>query len=1286
MVTPTEQARTGAILLVLTCHSFCYFLFVMQQDSLTKCILDQSKSQIWLVNSDLQLLYANRAYQLRRKELTGEEGKINESVFVKGAGRGSIETWKSCYDRALKGESFEIEEHSHHSLSNEIQYSHTTFEPLIDDDQKIVAVTCQTIDVTHIVRQNSDVDQLLSSSLDVFCTIDEYGKFVYVNAAAFDHWGYLPDELIGKAYQDLIIEEDVTKTNEIDAAIISGQEIKSFANRYRRKDGGVAYNYWSAKWDDSVKLMFCVARDGKEKIEQDELIQQSEQRFRALVQEGSDLIGILDAEGNYLYVSPTSFSILGMAPEEFVGRNAFEFIHLDDVERTLASLQRIATESKVLVKPFRFRNHQKEWRWIETVLTNMLDNPAVCGIVANSRDITDNIEEKHRLKLLESVITNTNDAILITEAEPFDEPGNRIIYVNDAFTKMTGYEAAEVIGRSPRFLQGPNSDKEDLTKLGRSLRRWESCALTTINYKKNGEEFWIHFSLTPVADETGWYTHWISIERDVTEQKMKEMENELLAQISSNFSAERDYTTAASELCKSVGVFGRFDWVEIWVANLEKSQMHLLSHYIASPHDEVFYNDSAEIDVFKMAEGLAGKVWSEGSQLLWNDIENHSDFVRRDAARRIGLKAVLGIPLTFGDDVVGVLHVGTKQEVSYLQGYSKVFMQLEGFIGSELNRKKLENDLQHLFHAIPDILCLVDYQGRFLRMNRAGCELLGYSEEEILYHSCVEFVHPDDRDISYNEVRRLGHGKSTFEFENRYITKSGEVVWLSWFCYSALEEGLIYATAKDITVVKKLRELNRQSRRLARIGSWEVDTARQIVFWSEEVHQLHGTDPATYEPCVETGIAHYRADFQPLVYTCFEKCVATGEPFDFEAVLVTTQKSELWVRVIGNAEFENGMCKRVYGSFQDIHARKEAEVRLMSLADNLPGVVFQYMINADGTDSLKYVTKGSLQVWGFAAEDVVRENQLVWDRIVAGGEMANVRSSILHSVESRSKWTARWKYVMPNGEVKTHLGYGSPNFLADGTVLFHSVVLDVTQETKNEELILQYTNELERSNAELEQFAFVASHDLQEPLRMISSFMDLLQRRYSDQLDEKALQYIHLATDGAKRMKQIILDLLDYSRAGRPTEGKEEVDMNEILSNFMQSRSKLIADSSASISFSNLPTLNNYRAAITQILHCLIDNALKYTRDGVHPIVEINASDRGKEWEFTIKDNGIGIDPQFYDKVFVIFQRLHNRDKYSGTGIGLSIAKRHVELLGGRIWLESTLGQGTQFTFTIPKE
>ncbi|MEQ8421117.1 MAG: PAS domain S-box protein, partial [Arenibacter algicola] len=445
----------------------------MRPSKLINIFIERNKDLIWMIDLDFKLIYANKAFLRVTKELSNAESKLNESIFTNAVSDLEIEKWKTHYSRAFKGESFEIEEHYYNSKSNETEFIQVTFEPFTGDDDKIIGAACLSRDIKKIVKKSSEANQLMDASLDVFCTISEDGKFVFVSAASLKHWGYPPEELIGRSYLDFILEEDVAKTNEIATAVLYGNDVKSFVNRYKKKQGGIAYNSWSIRWDADTKLIYCVARDNKEKVKQEEVIQKSEQRFKALVQEGSDLIGIVNEEGNYIYVSPTSTSILGITPEEFIGKSAFDYIHPDDAEKVLAGLQRISKDKKVMLEPFRFKNKQKEWRWVETVLTNMLDNPVVEGVVANSRDVTDKIEEKHRLKLLESVVTNTKDAILITEAEPLDEPGPKILYVNEAFTKMTGYKAEEVIGKTPRILQGPNSNAQDLAKLGRALRNWE---------------------------------------------------------------------------------------------------------------------------------------------------------------------------------------------------------------------------------------------------------------------------------------------------------------------------------------------------------------------------------------------------------------------------------------------------------------------------------------------------------------------------------------------------------------------------------------------------------------------------------------------------------------------------------------------------------------------------------------------------------------------------------------------------------------------------------------------
>lgn len=213
----------------------------------------------------------------------------------------------------------------------------------------------------------------------------------------------------------------------------------------------------------------------------------------------------------------------------------------------------------------------------------------------------------------------------------------------------------------------------------------------------------------------------------------------------------------------------------------------------------------------------------------------------------------------------------------------------------------------------------------------------------------------------------------------------------------------------------------------------------------------------------------------------------------------------------------------------------------------------------------------------------------------------------------------------------------------------------------------------------------MASHDLQEPLRMIASFMELLKVKYSDVLDEKALQYIFYASDGAKRMKQIILDLLDFSRVGKDEDQMESVDLNELVDFVLQLNQKLIREQEAIIEVDTLPTLKIYRSPLIQIFQNLIENAIKYSRKGVQPKLVIQAEEKNMEWIFSVKDNGKGIDPEYFDKIFIIFQRLESEDKYGGTGLGLSVVKKIIDNLNGRIWVGSEVNKGSTFYFSIPK-
>ena len=241
------------------------------------------------------------------------------------------------------------------------------------------------------------------------------------------------------------------------------------------------------------------------------------------------------------------------------------------------------------------------------------------------------------------------------------------------------------------------------------------------------------------------------------------------------------------------------------------------------------------------------------------------------------------------------------------------------------------------------------------------------------------------------------------------------------------------------------------------------------------------------------------------------------------------------------------------------------------------------------------------------------------------------------------------------------------------------------QRREAEEALAQKAKELARTNQDLEQFAYVASHDLQEPLRMVAAYTQLLAEKYKGKLDEQADKYIHYAVDGATRMQTLVQDLLAFSRSGRDGTEMSTTDCNDVVQQALLNLEAAARDSSAQVKCGDLPTVHANSGQLRQVFQNLIGNAIKF-RKPEPPIVQIAAQREGNEWLFSVADNGIGISPDYLNEIFVIFHRLHTREEYPGNGIGLAICKRIIERHGGRIWVESEQGNGTIFKFSLPAE
>ncbi|MGE0929238.1 PAS domain S-box protein [Peijinzhouia sedimentorum] len=630
---------------------------------------------------------------------------------------------------------------------------------------------------------------------------------------------------------------------------------------------------------------------------------------------------------------------------------------------------------------------------------------------------------------------------------------------------------------------------------------------------------------------------------------------------------------------------------------------------------------------------------------------------------------------------------------------SKQPIELKHLVEEKSNQiLQQERKYRALLENGTDGIVVLNAEGNPVYVTPSVEHILGYSKEEAFNLNLFELMHPDDVEKIQGIMMKVleSPGIPIKGFPGRTKHKNGTWRYLDATITNMIHDpsiGGIVDNFRDVTdrvQAENAKEYERQNKE-ALINStqdliWSVATDFRLITANEAFLQnlkdYTGNELKPGDDLIMAG--KYPIDFLEFWSKLYKRAL-DGESFQQVVYIPPIDgATESWADIsfspiIIDSKIEGIAC----------YSRDITEVKLSEIALQKAFKEKNEILESIGDGFYAVDKTWKVTYWNYHAENLLqrkREEMIganLWDKFPETVKLSfyqHYQAALSTGLVSHFE-----EYFPPLSAWFEVSAYPSSNGLA---VYFKDVTERKQTEKQLQELnedLIRQAKELEISNKELEQFAYVASHDLQEPLRMITGFLTLIEKKYNEILDERGKKYIYFAIDGAKRMRQIILDLLEFSRLSNSDEEIELVDLQDIMNEVLVLNRKTISENRARIKFENLPKLRAVRVSMLQLFQNLVNNGLKYKREGVQPTVSINAKEIGDFWQFSVNDNGIGIDKNYFDRIFVIFQRLNRKEEYSGTGMGLAICKKVIEGMGGRIWVESEKGIGSTFYFTLPK-
>lgn len=612
--------------------------------------------------------------------------------------------------------------------------------------------------------------------------------------------------------------------------------------------------------------------------------------------------------------------------------------------------------------------------------------------------------------------------------------------------------------------------------------------------------------------------------QDITHKKYEEIRRNLLSEITKFFTENEGLNICLQKALKYLCEIGQLQFGEAWLPGQDTSKLYRVSYYSENAKSDLFFEDDINKNLsFHKGEGLPGTTWKKEEIVIWDDVQINQYFYRKEAAKKAGIQSVMGLPLIFNKSVTGVILFGSSSKINQLRYFQRLFSPLSSAIGTEVKRKIQEEEFLQIFNTAPDLICIAGTDGYFKRINKAGIELLGYPEEELLSKPFQNFVHPEDRDITEKESVSVFNGNIAGYFENRYITAKGETVWLAWSSNIISERELIFSVARNITEQKKLQLLLNSIAELANVGGWEINFITKNVFISSGAKKIFGQDPNITTNIKET-LKHFSFENAALLKERIIALYRYNIPLEIQIPIQFSDGTEKWVYIKGDAEIMKGKCVRMYGSIQDIHQLKVSEIALRKSYQSIQDYKLALDVSANivVTDLKGYITdvnERTCHLTGYTREELIGQHTRINK---SGMHSREFYSNLWRTISSGEVWRGELYNLKKDGS-----GYWVDTIIVplkdeEGTIMQYLAIRNDITDRKN------YISEIETQIKRLREIAWMQSHVVRAPLARLMGLVELL--KMESITEEDIAEILMNIEKSAKELDTIVREIVDKTR------------------------------------------------------------------------------------------------------------------------------------------------------------